>query len=304
MKRLRWMAAMVAAAGLLAGCGEVSNTLSPPAGTANVITVALDAKANFTQVGIYEAEALGYFRQTDETVRFIVDTHPVDDLHDHKAQIAITTEPDIIIARNGHTALASVAAILQGPQHLEIVCRTKGSTPTGTTPATPGGTRTRTTETRTAAASRRGHPPLHIVGCVPKTEAHPVAAYAAAPTYNALNFVVTENEIINHAPLLRRFVQAVGRGYAAVKAHPAQATANMIKLNPRVGLNYTAELAGVRASLPDFFPSGSAANRPWGWQVVKDWNSFGTWLFDHHLITDVDATPDADTNELLAGQGV
>jgi hypothetical protein len=34
------------------------------------------------------------------------------------------------------------------------------------------------------------------------------------------------------------------------------------------------------------------------------WNSYGQWMLDQHLITSVNAVTDASTNELLAGQGV
>jgi hypothetical protein len=34
------------------------------------------------------------------------------------------------------------------------------------------------------------------------------------------------------------------------------------------------------------------------------WNSYGKWMLNEHLITRVSAIADASTNELLAGQGV
>jgi ABC-type nitrate/sulfonate/bicarbonate transport system substrate-binding protein len=297
MKRLPWTVAALAAAVLLAGCGEVSNTLKPPPGTANTVTVALDASPNFTHVGIFEAEALGYFSQTDIKVRFITPSDPLSALHSGRAQIAIASEPAIILTRNAHIALASVAAIQQGPERVQVTCRApKAATKTTTT----------TTATQTTSVTTpRAHPPLRAARCRARTVARPDTQYASAPTYNGLDFVVTEAEIINHAPIIRRFVQAVGRGYSAARADPASATENLVKLNP--SLNYTEQLAGVTASLPGFFPVKpvtSTTERPWGFQTVRQWNAFGSWLLTHHDITDPDAVTDADTNELLAGQGV
>ncbi len=282
MKRLPWTVAALAAAVLLAGCGEVSNTLTPPPGTADTVTVALNSSPNFTQVGIFEAEALGYFAQTDIKVRFITPSNPLAAIEDKTAQIAISNEPAIIMVRNTHIALASVAAILQGPQRVTVTCKAAKTS---------------------GKPTPRAHPPLHPARCATKSTARPQTRYAKAPTYNGLNFVVTENEIVNHAPVLRRFIQAVGRGYAAARANPQGATENLVKLNP--GLNVTEQLAGVKASMADFFPAATVSTEhPWGWQTVSEWNAFGFWMLTHHVITDVDATPDADTNELLAGQGV
>jgi putative hydroxymethylpyrimidine transport system substrate-binding protein len=289
MKRLPWTVAAFAATVLLAGCGEVSNTLKPQAGTANTLTVALDGSPNFTHVGLFEAEALGYFSQTDIKVRFLTSSDPLAEIESGRADIALASEPQVILTRNTHVALAAVAAILQGPQRIEVSCKRPKSTAKA--------------KTATPRSTPRAHPPLRAVRCSPKTVARPDPQYAKAPTYNGLNLVVTEDEIVDHAPLVRRFVQAVGRGYVAARADPDGATENLVKLNP--GLNDTEQLAGVKALLPDFFPARTLiTDHPWGWQAVSQWNAFGTWLLSQHLISDPDAVTDADTNELLAGQGV
>ena len=62
------------------------------------------------------------------------------------------------------------------------------------------------------------------------------------------------------------------------------------------------QLASVRATLPAFFPSGSA--HPWGWQDPVQWNAYGQWMLKNHLITNPAAVADASTNEELAGQGI
>ncbi len=278
---------LVAAAVLLAGCGEISNTLTPAPGSANTLTVALAAAPNFSDAGIFDAEALGYLAQTDLKVRFIVSSHPLSAIAAGRAQIAVVSEPRVLLTRNKHVALASVAAILQGPEGVDVNCHA----------ATHAHTRT------TAARAPRSHPPLRAVRCQTSVTARPAPAYAHAPTYNGLNVVVTEHEIITYAPIVRRFVQAVARGYVATRANPVTATENLVKLYPN--LDYAAQLAGVKASLANFFPPATdGRSHPWGYQFVRQWNAFGTWLINHKIITDADAVIDADTNELLAGQGV
>lgn len=289
MKRLRWPVAAIGAAVLLAGCGEISNTITPAPGTANTITVALDAAPNFSHVGMFEAQALGYYKQTDLVVKFTESKHPIAALQSGAAQIAVSNPPAILSARNQHIALAAVAAILQGPQRVTVTCKAA---------KTAGGTGKTKGKTQTTAP--RAHPPLRAPHCSTGVIARPDPRYAKAPTYNGMNLVVTENEIVNHAPLLRRFVQATARGYAAARRDPEGATDALVKADP--SLDASVQLAGVRASLKNFFPADP--KHPWGWQTTKQWNAFGTWMMNHHLITNPNATPDADTNELLAGQGV
>ena len=109
-------AAAVAAA--IAGCGEVTNTLHPPAGTANNLSVELDYFPNADHVGIYEAEALGYFKQADLNVHLHAPTNaatPLQLLESGKVDVAISYEPDVLLARNQNIPLVSVAAIVQRP---------------------------------------------------------------------------------------------------------------------------------------------------------------------------------------------
>jgi hypothetical protein len=53
--------------------------------------------------------------------------------------------------------------------------------------------------------------------------------------------------------------------------------------------------------MPYWFP---AQGKPWGWQQPGQWNAFGQWMLNEHLISNPDAVADASTNELLAGQGI
>ena len=124
---------------------------------------------------------------------------------------------------------------------------------------------------------------------------------AGVPTYDELVFVVTEREIVDHPDLIRAFVQAVGRGYESARANPTAAVDNLLAANPNAGLDRKLQLASVHATMPYFFP---AAGKPWGWQNTAQWTAFGQWMIKNGLITDLNAVTDAETNELLAGQGI
>ena len=121
---------------------------------------------------------------------------------------------------------------------------------------------------------------------------------AGVPTYDELVFVTTETFFAQHTNVLRRFVQAVGRGYEAVRANPAAGVRALDAANP--SLDPTLQTAAVKASLPAFFPGGG---KPWGWQNQQQWNAYGQWMTDHHLIAGPQAWAAASTNQLLAGQG-
>jgi putative hydroxymethylpyrimidine transport system substrate-binding protein len=120
------------------------------------------------------------------------------------------------------------------------------------------------------------------------------------PTYDELVLVVSRASLANTAKAneIRRFVQALARGYDSARRDPATAVDNLLKANASLDRKF--EQASVHASLPVFFPP---AGRPWGWQDQAQWNAYGQWMLSHHLITDPNAVVGASSNELLAGQG-
>jgi putative hydroxymethylpyrimidine transport system substrate-binding protein len=122
---------------------------------------------------------------------------------------------------------------------------------------------------------------------------------AGVPTYDELVLVAREDEVANRTNILRRFVQALGRGYASVRSDPQAGVNALVKANPT--LSSKLQLASVRATLSSYFPSDP--NHPWGWQDSRQWTAYGEWMLSHHLISNAAAVVDASTNQLLAGQG-
>src|ERR1700722_4653206 len=238
-----------------AGCGEVSNTLRPPAGTANNLSVELDYFPNADHVGIYEAEALGYFKQADLNVHLHAPTNaatPLQLLESGKVDVAISYEPDVLLARNQNIPLVSVAAIVQRPltsivsvgsQNITAPKDLRGKTiGTSGIPYQSAFLQTILHHAHVPASSVKevdvgeGLVPAMVSGRVNAT----LGAYwnyeaiqlsqlhkdpnvihmdqAGVPTYDELVFVVRKATIVNHAPLIRRFVQAVARGYKGARA--------------------------------------------------------------------------------------
>jgi hypothetical protein len=147
------MAALTAVT--LAGCGEIKNTIQPQQGTANDVTVALPGQPNAFYIGLYEAEALGYFKQTDMNVRVIVPAagqDPVTMVHARQALIGISSTPNVLLHRNENQPVVGVAALVHAPLSTITIPVPKAGPSGGaaaTTTATTTTTRTRTRRTRT-----------------------------------------------------------------------------------------------------------------------------------------------------------
>jgi putative hydroxymethylpyrimidine transport system substrate-binding protein len=110
---------------------------------------------------------------------------------------------------------------------------------------------------------------------------------------------VRESTLTNHIDEVRRFVQALGRGYQSVRRDPTGAVANLVHASP--GLDQKLQLASVRATLPVFFASDPS--QPWGNQDPTQWNIYGQWMLSHQLVSNPNAVVAASTNEVLAGKG-
>ncbi|MDE3132585.1 MAG: ABC transporter substrate-binding protein [Acidobacteriota bacterium] len=346
------LAALAAVA--VAGCGEVKNTITPQAGSADTITVALPGQPNAFYVGLYEAQALGLFRQADLNVRVRVPAageDPVTMVHDNQVLAAISSEPNVLLHRNLDQPVVGVAAIVHAPLQT-IAIRVPAAGPSGgagvgtgrgtstttktrtkatTTPTktrtkatTPTKTRTRTKRTRrrrlpthrttrttTTATSTSTSSPTSTTPTTTTVSEVDATTWPSTmqrllstpghPTYNGLVVVVRKDTIVNDAQLVRRFVQALARGYRAARANPTQAITNLINAVPSLAAQRALESATLRAALPYFFPPGL---KVWGFEKESEWNSFGSWLSRHQLLSNGNAITDASTNELLPGQGV
>ena len=329
------LAALAAVA--LAGCGEKHEAVTGAAGSRQSLTLMLDWFPNADHVGIYQARAEGDFTKADLDVHIEVPSDPSDPLKllaAGKVDAAISYEPEVLLARNQGLPLVSVAAIVQEPLTSIVSVGSKHIT----NPSQLRGKRVGDAGIPYQHAylqtilARAGVPqssvkeinvgdnlvPAMLSGRVDATlgaywnyeaiqlaqlHKHPNVIHmedVGVPSYDELVVVVRKNTIVNQPDLIRRFVQALARGYESVRRNPQAGVANLVHASP--GLDPKLQLASVRATLPAFFPSNPA--NPWGWQDPNRWNAYGQWMLTHHLISDPNAVLDASTNELLAGQGL
>jgi putative hydroxymethylpyrimidine transport system substrate-binding protein len=335
----RALAAILAAAValVLAGCGEKQEAVTGTTSSAQQLTLMLDWFPNADHVGIYQALAEGDFTKADLDVHVQVPSDPSTPLKllaAGKVDAAISYEPEVMLARDQGLPLVSVAAIVQRPltsivsigsKHIKSPAQLKGKRVgdagipyqhayLDTILAQAGVPASSVKEINVGSnlvpAMLSGHVDATL-GAFWNYEAiqlaqlhkHPNVIHVedvGVPTYDELVVVVRKNTIVNHPDVVRRFVQALARGYESTRRDPQAAVANLVHASS--GLDSKLQLASVRATLSSFVPSNPS--EPWGWQNQTEWNAYGQWMLSHHLVSDPNAVLDASTNELLAGQGL
>jgi len=336
MKRLVLMMAALSALAL-AGCGEKHETVTGSPSSTQRFTLMLDWFPNADHAGIYQALADGDFAKAGLNVHVQTPSDPSTPLKllaAGKVDAAVSYEPEVLLARNQGLALVSVAAIVQRPltsivsigsKHITTAAQLRGKRVGDagipyqhaylTTILAHAGVPASSVKEINVGANLV---PAMLSGRVDATlgsfwnvEAIQLAMLhkrpnvihmeqVGVPDYDELVVVVRKDTITKHPDVVRRFVQAMARGYEAVRRDPQTAAANLVKASS--GLDPKLQLAGIKATLPAFFPSNSAD--PWGWQDPKQWTAYGQWMLKNQLISNPNAVIDASTNELLAGQGL
>ncbi len=331
--------AAACAAGLIAltGCGTKQDALSAPA--AKPFTVMLDFFPNADHAALYSAIARGDFRAVGLDVQPEAPAEPAEPLKllaAGKVDMAISYEPELLLARDQGLKVVSIGALVQRPltsiialpaKHVASVADLAGKR-VGT-----AGIAYQAAELRTALEHAGVAPgsvretnvgfnlvPAMISGKVDATVggfwnyeaiqlrlAHkrptviPVDQ-AGVPTYDELVLVVREDEARTRGVDLRAFLQALTRGEREVRADPAAASTLLVKANP--SLEPKLQLESIKQTLPAAVPADTS--KPYGWQDPTAWAAFGAWMFSHKLLSH---DPSAGglppfTNEFLPGQGI
>ncbi len=301
-------------------------------------TVMLDFFPNADHAALYSAISGGEFRAVGLDVRPQIPAEPADPLKllaAGKVDMAISYEPELLLARDRGLKLVSIGALVQRPltsiialpnQHVHTVADLAGKR-VGT-----AGIPYQAAELQTALQAARVNPstvrevnvgfnlvPAMLSGKVAATlggfwnyeaiqlrllRRHPVVIpvdQAGVPSYDELVLVVRQDEARKRGQDLRAFMQALTRGERAVRADPQAAAALVVKANP--SLDPKLQLESIRQTLPATTPIKQSD--PYGWQEPSAWASFGAWMFAHGLIQhDPNGGLPPFTNEFLPGQGI
>ena len=320
----------------LGACGAKQDAISAPG--VKRFSVMLDWFPNADHAALYSAIAHGDFRAVGLDVSPVVPSEtaePLKLLAAGKVDMAISYEPELLLARDEGLKLVSIGALVQRPltsiialpsQHVSKVADLAGKT-VGT-----AGIPYQAAELRTALQSAGVNPssvkevnvgfnlvPAMLSGKVAATlggywnyeaiqltqmHKHPVTIpinQAGVPQYNELVLVVREDEAHTRGQDLRAFLEALTQGEREVRADPAAAAALVVKANP--SLDPKLQLASIEQTLPATLPADHS--NPFGYQDPSAWATFGTWMFSHELLQhDPNAGLPPFTNEFLPGEGI
>jgi putative hydroxymethylpyrimidine transport system substrate-binding protein len=326
----------IACALTVSACGSKQDVTAAPG--VKPFTVMLDFFPNADHAALYSAIADGDFRAVGLDVRPQVPAEPADPLKllaAGRVDMAISYEPELLLARDRGLKLVSIGALVQRPltsiialpgQHVRTVADLAGKR-VGT-----AGIPYQAAELRTALQAAGQKPgaaqevnvgfnlvPAMLSGKVAATlggfwnyeaiqlrllHRHPVVIpvdEAGVPAYDELVLVVREDEARKRGQDLRAFMQALTRGERAVRSNPQAAAALVVKANP--SLEGKLQLESIRQTLGAATPADHSD--PYGWQEPAAWASFGAWMLAHGLLQH---NPGGGlppfTNEFLPGQGI
>jgi putative hydroxymethylpyrimidine transport system substrate-binding protein len=322
---------------LLSACGSKQDALTAPA--AKPFSVMLDWFPNADHASLYTAIAHGDFSAVGLDVRPVVPTEsaePLKLLAAGKVDMAISYEPQLLLARDQGLKLVSIGALVQRPltsiialpaAHVQKVADLAGKR-VGT-----AGIAYQAAELHTALQSAgvnastvaESDVGFNLVGAMlsgkvsatlggywnyeaiqlEQMHKNPVVIpidQAGVPSYDELVLVVRSQEARTDGQDLRAFLQALTQGERQVRANPAAAAALIVKANPSA--QEKLQLASIEATLPATVPS--ERSKPYGWQDPSAWAAFGRWMFLHNLIHSNPNTAGLPpfTNEFLPGEGI
>lgn len=120
------------------------------------------------------------------------------------------------------------------------------------------------------------------------------------PTYNELIVVARAGDVRDRGPLLRRFMRALARGHERLREDIDTGVDALVKANP--DLDRKLARAQVRATLPVFFPKDD--DRPFGFQDPSAWRRYAQWMTANDLLPSAQTAQRAFTNEFLPGEGI
>jgi putative hydroxymethylpyrimidine transport system substrate-binding protein len=327
---LAGLAAASLALGLSACGGGDEPSLGSPSNP-QPFTLELDWYVNPDHAGIYSALDRGFFRQVGLDVQPQVPSDPsapIKEVAAGRADLAVSYEPEVLLARDKGLDVQAVGAIVDQPLTSLISLPKAGITSAadlqGKTVGTAGipyqsdylQTILQTAGLPSSAASEVnvglnllpgliGGEVDAILGGFRNIEGVDLQQRAldprivpvdqlGVPTYDELVLVARTSTVEEHPEAIRSFIGALARGTAYARAHPPEA-ANAL-LSAGKGLDPMQTRAEVNATLPLL---AGTRGKPYGYMDPAQWRAYAEWMAAHDLISHAPQTRDALTNELL-----
>ena len=335
LSRLPAVALAVAALALslgLAACGEKSENVK---GEMQPFSLTLDFYPNPDHAGIYAAQKLGYFDEAglDVGIHTPADAAaPIKLLAAGKTDLAISYEPEVLLAQEQGLGVVAVGAIVDRP--LTSMIWLKKSKIGGI-----GGLRGKTIATAgipyqdaylKTILSRVKLTPSDVkavnvgFGLLPALVGGRAQAMLGGflnvegvdlrlrgkdpvvtpvdklgvPTYDELVLVARRKQIEEDPEAIRLFIAALARGTAAAVKQPDVALKALLEANPDLEPKLTR--AEVAATLPLLEHPGG--KRPYGYMDPAQWKSFIAWMHGNELISALPPASSVLSNAYLPGK--
>ena len=320
----------------LAACGERKEPAAR-VGATEPVDLVLDYLPNADHAGIYTAIATGEFKAAGLDVRPRAPSDPAAPLKllaAGRADLAISYEPELLLARAQGAKLISIGALVQVPLTSLISLGRKAIREPGQLEGRKVGTAgipyqdayLRTIARRAgidAARIRSINVGYNLVPALVSKRVDAVLGMfwnvegvelarehrdpqilrmdqVGVPTYNELVIVAREQDVRSRGAILRRFMRALARGHQRLRSNVDLGVDALVTANPE--LERGLQRAQVDATLPVFFPRDR--RRPFGFQDPEQWRRYATWMSANGLIPSTDTAQRAFTNEFLPGEGV
>jgi len=324
--------ALLAVALGLAACGEKSEDIT---GRSQPLTLTLDFYPNPDHAGVYMAQKLGYFEEAglDVSIQTPADpSAPIKQVAAGRSDLAISYEPEVVLAREQGLDVQAVAAIVNRPLTSMIWLKKSGIKGVG-------GLRGKTVATAgipyqdaylKTILSRVHLTPDDVkavnvgFGLLPailggKAEAmlggfsnvegvdlrlrgkDPVVTPVdklGVPSYDELVLVAKRSRLEEEPQPIRSFIAALERGTVAAAGDPQAAMKALLEANPDLEPKLTrAELA---ATLPLLDPP--RGKQPYGYMDPALWGEFIGWMRDNELIGGLPAASEVLSSDYLPGE--
>ena len=331
--RIAAVLALFLAAVALAACGEKQEQGIDEQG--EELTLALDFYVNADHAGIYTALENGYFDEAGLDVQPEVPSDPsapIRQVAAGRADLAISYEPEVLLARGQGLPVKAVGALVAQPLTSVIWTADSGlrriEDLPGKTVATAG--IPYQADFLDAIAEKHGFSSDDVeqievgFGLLPavlsgrsdamlggyrNVEGVDLAERGAEPTvlpvdrlgiptYDELVLVASEDRIAEDPEAIRLFIAALERGTRAAAADPAGATDAILAAGD--GLDPKLTAAEIEATLPLLLEQGS--KEPYGHMDGAEWERFAGFFADRGLIPTRPSAGELLTNELLPGE--
>ncbi len=317
----------------VAACGTKSEDVTP---VKDPLTVAMDWYPNPDHAGFLVAKDQGYFEDAGLDVSLDSPTDPslpIKLVAAGKADLALSYEPEVLLAREQGLDVVSVASVVNRPLTSMIwlkkskVKRVKDLK--GKTVSTAGisyqDAYLKTILDRAGLSeddvkqvgvgqgllpsiiSGRAQATLgpfwNIEGVELKMDGlkptiNPVDKLGV-PTYSEMVLVAKGSRVQDDPDPIRLFITALARGTDFAVAHPNQATETVLAANSALKQKVTA--AQMKVTLP-LLAQKRKAGVPFGHQDSAAWQAFIDWMVKQGVLANSSRAVDALTNELLPGR--